>query len=475
MNSTHPASHQADQERQRVSGRRPAPTRRRLLAAGAAATASGLAAACTATGNPATTAQPTVQPTGGRTVDKNQRDELTWFVWSSDAGARKEAYDTMQKRFNEQFPNVTVQRVTGGGTLQGVMDKLLTMLAADTRVDIVGVAPDVLPAYVQRLNALKDLRDLLKTDTVLKESDHGEGVIDAHVWKGKLYALPVGMATNHACLNLDLLQQNGIAVPGPDWTMDQALDVARKTTVRRTSDEDSTWGFYQFWQGVPRFLYSWIRGNGGDPLTPNESPTTSRWSTDAETIKTVQWLVDLSQKAGVMPVKPVGGSWGTFREGRGVISVMETNNLASNPPAEGTADFNWDVQHLPLLPRGRYYPNWGFSYGVSSSTKNPDVTWELYKQIVGPAGQTTWFQLAKFAPSIKSVLSGAYLQDTNPPANKKAIVDSLLASKPMPKSLHWLEINDIISEVLTKVRAGEVAVNEGLADIDRRLAAVLRQ
>lgn len=69
---------------------------------------------------------------------------------------------------------------------------------------------------------------------------------------------------------------------------------------------------------------------------------------------------------------------------------------------------------------------------------------------------------------------GVYLEDKNPPANKKAIVDSVLASKPMPKSLHWLEINGIISEVLTKVRAGEVAVNGGLPDIDRRLAALLK-
>lgn|GEM_PF-1805053 len=469
----------ASQSQRRLSPGRAPVTRRRLFAAGAA-TVPVVAAACDTTRSTMTTAQATVQPraaaqpAAGRTVDKTQKDELTWFVWSSDAGARKEAYDTMQKRFNEQFPNVTVQRVTGGGTLQGVMDKLVTMLSSDTRVDIVGVAPDVLPAYAERLNALKDLREFLRVDTVLKESDHADGVIDAHVWKGKLYALPVGMATNHACLNLTLLEEKGIAPPGPDWTLDQALDIARRTTVRRTSDEDSTWGFYQFWHGVPRFLYSWIRGNGGDPLTPNESPTTSRWSSDPETIKTVQWLVDLSQKSGVMPATPVGGSWGTFREGRGVISVMETNNLSSNPPAPGTAEFKWDVQHLPSMPRGRYYPNWGFSYGVAAKTKNPDVTWELYKQIVGPAGQTTWFEQTKFAPSIKSVLNGAYLQDKNPPGNKKAIVESILASKPMPKSLRWLELNDIVSEVLTKVRAGEVAVNDGLADIDRRITAVLK-
>jgi multiple sugar transport system substrate-binding protein len=464
-------------------GRRPGMTRRTVLGGGRAVTLTGAAlVACGAPGgqtSPGPDGSPGVvaagQPTAGRTLDKNQKDELLWLVVSSNAGARGEAYDAMTRRFNEQFPNVGVKQVSIGGSIEQTMQQLQVYLAGGERVDIVGVTPEYVPVYAERLRALKDLRTFLRVDAGMKESDHAEGVVDSHVWKGGLYALPVGIATNHACLNLDLLDQAGIARPGPDWTIDQALDIARRTTVRRGSDEESTWGLYQWWQGVPRFIYSWIRGNGGEPLTPNESPTTSRWATDAESRETVQWLVDLSHKVGVMPVTPVGGSWGTFREGRGVISVMETNNLWRNPPAEGTADFKWDVQHLPVMKRGRYYPNWAFSYGVSANTKNPDVAWEMLKQIVGPAGQTTWFQLAKFAPSVKSVLAGAYTQDKDQPNNKRAIVEGILASRPMPKSLHWVEINNVVAEVLTNVRAGTVSVNEGLADVDRRVTAAMQQ
>jgi hypothetical protein len=73
------------------------------------------------------------QETPRAAVDKNQKDELTWLVWSSDAGTRKEAYDTMTKRFGEQFPNVMVQRIAGGNEN---LEKLITMLASDTRVDV---------------------------------------------------------------------------------------------------------------------------------------------------------------------------------------------------------------------------------------------------------------------------------------------------------------------------------------------------
>lgn len=381
----------------------------------------------------------------------------------------------MTRRFNEQFPNVTVEQISGGGDLKGVMDKLITMIASDSRLDIVGVTPDLVPMYAEQMNVLADLRPFLKVDTSLKESDHVEGIVEYHVWKGKLYALPVGVVTNHACLNLDSLQENGIAPPGPDWTIDQALDIARRTTVRRTSDEDSTWGFYHWWQGVPRFVYSWIRGNGGEPLVPPEEPTKSQWSTDAATRDTIQWLVDLAQKQGIMPVNPIGGVWGAFRQGRGVLSIMETNNLYQNPPAEGAASFRWDVQHLPLMTRGRYYPSWAFSYGLSRVSKNPPLAWEFLKHVVGPEGQTTWFRLARFAPSIKAVLNGAYLQDTNPPQSKKVIVESLMAAKPMPKSVAWLDITNITAEVLTDVRLGKRPVNEGLAEIDQRITLALQK
>ena len=63
-----------------------------------------------------------------------------------DATTRKEAYDLMVKRFNEQFPSVTVTRIAGGAE---TLDKLITMMASDTRADIVGTRPDYLASYME--------------------------------------------------------------------------------------------------------------------------------------------------------------------------------------------------------------------------------------------------------------------------------------------------------------------------------------
>ena len=441
----------------------PGRTRRRHLAFVATAGAA-LAAAC---GSESASMQP------ARPLDKTQKDELTWLVWSSDGASRKEAYDAMVKRFSQEFPNVTVTRIAGGGE---TFEKLVTMMASDTRVDVVGTRPDYMAAYMEGPRPLQNLGAFTKKDTsVVKEKDHAEGVVEGLSWKGTLYALPVGVYTNNVALNYDLFEQKAVPLPKENWTIDQALDAAARITTRKDIEADSVWGFYQAYTAVTHFSYSWIRGNGGEPMVPNEQIQQSKWSTDAETLNTVQWLYDLAAKLRVMPVATTGGVWGSFREGKLAICVLETNNLYQIVDAQnaGGARFKWDVQTLPLTKKGRYQPIGAFAYGMSRNTKNPDVTWELLKNIVGPAGQTDWYRLAKFAPSIKPLLNGAYLQDKDPPANKKAIVDAILAAKPMPRATQWVEIDKAIVAVLTSIRDSKVGVREGLQDIDRQVTALV--
>ena len=103
------------------------------------------------------------------------------------------------------------------------------------------------------------------------------------------------------------------------------------------------------------------------------------------------------------------------------MGVMEVNNLFLIPQsqAQGGAQFKWDVQQLPAMEKGRYFPDRGFAYGVARNSKNPDLAWELLKQVVGPAGQTDWYRHARFAPSIKSLLGGAYLQEKDAPLEQE--------------------------------------------------------
>ena len=58
---------------------------------------------------------------------------------------------------------------------------------------------------------------------------------------------------------------------------------------------------------------------------------------------------------------------------------------------------------LPRMAQGLYQPIVASAYGISRDTKNPEVSWELQKQMVGIADQTDWHWLARFAPSLKAL------------------------------------------------------------------------
>ena len=110
-------------------------TRRRVLAAGAAG-ATGSSAALLAACGGATTPQ--------TTLAKDTKANLVWFIWSSNTTVRGEAYNNITALFQRDFPNVTVEQISGGGNLPAVIEKLTTVAAADQPIDLVGTRHDVL-------------------------------------------------------------------------------------------------------------------------------------------------------------------------------------------------------------------------------------------------------------------------------------------------------------------------------------------
>ena len=156
----------------------------------------------------------------------------------------------MVRCFNEQLPNVAVNRIAGGGE---TLEKLITDDGQRHPGGRGGHPPGLhRRAYMEGPRPLQDLRQFVKRDSsVIKDTDHVEGIVQALTHKGSLYALPVGIYTNHAALNQDLLAQKGIPLPAPTWTAEQALEVARRATERKETEEASTWGIYHMWGSSP--------------------------------------------------------------------------------------------------------------------------------------------------------------------------------------------------------------------------------
>jgi multiple sugar transport system substrate-binding protein len=406
---------------------------------------------------------PAAAPTA---VSRDVRADLTWYLWSSNTNVRGEAYNAIVAAFQEQYPNVTVQQISGGGSLKPILEKLITLVTAGEPIDVVGVRHDVLGQYVD-MGLLKDLGPLTRREPGFKLSDHLTSAVEMLTFKGKPYALPIGMSTSAMAYNADLLAREGIKPPDGTWDWKQLLELSQRLTGRK--DDAPQWGLH-----IPPSsseIFPWIWMNGGEPFAPKEEPAKASFS-QGVVQEAVQWFTDLSTRYGVKaPWETPDGKAtnGRFGEGRVALIPIQSNNtreLQDRP-------FQWDVAPFPKGKAGAVYPLSSFSYGVYGQTRNEELALKLWSLIVGPAGQREWMsRTGEFIPSHKS-LQAEYERVPLKPAGRRVFFQAAAAGRPTPKATRWNDLAPVIDEHLQAADAGKMGVKAALESLDRQLLPYL--
>ncbi|HEX2034903.1 MAG TPA: extracellular solute-binding protein [Chloroflexota bacterium] len=391
---------------------------------------------------------------------------LVWLIWSSNTNVRGEAYNNITTAFQQEFPNVTAEQISGGGDLKSTLEKLLTLVSADQPLDIVGVQHSVLGQYVN-LGILKDLTANSRRDPAFKFSDHVQSAVDMLSFKGKSYALPIGMSTSAIAYNADLFQKAGVQVPDGSWGWQQYLESAQKLTA--WAETDSQWGTHILPSSSEIFYWIWM--NGGEPFSPKEEPAKSSF-VQPETMAAVQWFMDLNTRYRVKAPfdHPDGkGSNGKFEAGRVAFFPVQTNNTRELQDET----FSWEVAPFPKGARGTVYPLSSFAYGIYDKTRHPDLAWKFWTHVVGPAGQREWLlRTGEFIPSHKS-LQAEYEKVPLKPANRKVFYQAAVNGRPTPKATRWADIAPVIDAQLQAMDGAKIGVRAGLETLDRDLAPLL--
>jgi multiple sugar transport system substrate-binding protein len=428
-----------------------------LLLIGAGAAAGALTACGQGAAGPG--ASP---PAPGKGVKAN----LVWLIWSSNTNVRGEAYTNITTAFQREYPEVTVEQISGGGNLAATLEKLMTLVAADQPIDILGVRHDILGQYVEG-GLIKDLGPLLKRDAAVKLADHLTPAVEMLSFKGRQYALPIGLSTSAMAYNADLFAKTGLAAPDPTWDWKQFQELAQRLTDRQ--GEAPVWGTHVLPSSSEIFYWTWM--NGGEPFTPKEEPVKASF-TQAETMEAVQWLTDLATRYAVKAPfdSPDGkGSNGKFAEGRVAMFPVQSNNTRELQ----SLSFKWDVVPFPRGKKGVVYPLSSFSYGLYSRTRNEDLAWRFWALVVGVEGQREWMtRTGEFLPSHKS-LQAEYEKVPLLPANRKLFSQAAANGRPTPKATRWASIAPVIDEQLQAADGGKTSVRSAMETLDRDLVPLL--
>lgn len=356
-----------------------------------------LAAGCNDEGNTST-------PSGAKPENQNpnQRyvpEKPVTIIWGSWEDPLQMAFLT--EGFNSTHTNITVE------PYQGYMsNEELTRLAS------AGELPDVFSFFDMGLAIknqwLADLTPYFKDDPLA--SVNFKQNVDWCTFNDKLYALSIGMFISCLNVNLDMLEMHNIEKPSYEWTLDEAVEIMKATTVPGES--------------LGSLLISWLNSNAMFAMGRPEisysglNTTTRRFELGDEWLKGMNTYKELfDAKVSLWEHTDIVGN--QFREQNPDADDAQVEEARNQYILSqfGTLEDGWAVGKTSMQPfetfqngwevnnpRGSEHPYTGFAYdsypipkgdgvegirfgvtgdfaGVSSSAADPRAAYEFLRYI----------------------------------------------------------------------------------------------
>lgn len=365
------------------------------------------------------------------------------FCNFSSSGAQEETMAAMVAAFEEEHPEIKVQVETIG------YDDYFTQM--QTRV-AGGTAPDCYELNIENFAAYAN-KGLLGEITGVDTSALNETALNAFNVGGKQYGLPDSFSNVILIYNKELFDQADVAYPTDDWTQDDVQAAAE--AIRALGDD-----IFGIWQGVTyNEFYKVAVAFGGGLM--NEDKTAFTINSEAN-IKAAHNLVDRVTVSNVQPTNAQAGGigdWDMFEAGR--LGMIPTGVWAFSTFAEN-CDFDWDIVVEPgsVQKATHFFSNcvvmnpetehaeavatwlaW-FTSSAASAQLRLDADWEL--------------------PALADMNALSTYLEKNPPANRKAVFDSLnyLVMPPVVEDSALL--GDIVTQYLSAAASGAMTVEEAL-------------
>lgn len=349
-------------------------------------------------------------------------------------------WEGMVKKFNEKYPNVTVEvQVTPGDQY---MPKLLSQIAGGDAPDIAGVENTPFPTFVSK-NMLLDLSPYLSATQGFSTKEFFPHLLDRYTYEGKVYGIPYD-AQPLALLfyNPALFDAAGVSYPTDKWTWNDLAEAGKKLTKTDAGGTTTNWGVVGIEERM--LLYAF----GGGYVDNLREPTKSRLD-DQKSIDGIQFYLDMMYKDKITPspatMESLGGSSvvDMFVSGKSAMLVGGFWNAVENP--EGFQKLNAKMVMAPTGNDGnRLYATGGTAYTVLKTSKNPEMAWEFIQYFLGQVG---------YEEAYKSAKLGAIYPPAHIPSfdwymgQKVAFVDTIQPNKDAlgsitfaPYTLNWGEI-----------------------------------
>lgn len=374
------------------------------------------------------------------------------YAHFSGSGAQEETLKKMIEIFESKNPDIKVDvQITG---YEDYFTKLATTVGGGNPPDVFEMNMENFLSYMLR-GACADLTG--KIDT----ANYSEGTLAAVSSEGKIYAVPMSFSTCVLFYNKDLFDQAGVAYPTDEWTWADAQAAAEK--IKALGDD--IWGYYQ--PITYNEFYKSIKGNGGSVLSEDYSQFTMNTPENVAVLEAM--IARVRGENHVMPTKEElagRGDWDLFTEGK--LGMIITG-IWGFPTFAEKCTFDWDI----VVEPGYKTPSTFFFANVNCVSPSSDKQEAAAKFVDAMGADPDIVQLRLDAnwelPTIADQSKLSQYIEMTPPANRKAVFDSMDYAAAPPALEEQGAVVEIIDNVLSTLETNDMTAQEALDEIQAQL------
>ena len=374
------------------------------------------------------------------------------YAHFSGSGAQEETLKKMIEIFESKNPDIKVDvQITG---YEDYFTKLATTVGGGNPPDVFEMNMENFLSYMLR-GACADLTGMINTE------NYSEGTLAAVSSEGKIYAVPMSFSTCVLFYNKDLFDQAGVAYPTDEWTWADAQAAAEK--IKALGDD--IWGYYQ--PITYNEFYKSIKGNGGSVLSEDYSQFTMNTPENVAVLEAM--IARVRGENHVMPTKEElagRGDWDLFTEGK--LGMIITG-IWGFPTFAEKCTFDWDI----VVEPGYKTPSTFFFANVNCVSPSSDKQEAAAKFVDAMGSDPDIVQLRLDAnwelPTIADQSKLSQYIEMTPPANRKAVFDSMDYAAAPPALEEQGAVVEIIDHVLSTLETNDMTAQEALDEIQAQL------
>ena len=290
---------------------------------------------------------------------------------------------------------------------------------------------------------------------------------------GKTYGIPFQRSTPVLYWNKDAFAEAGLDPDVPPTTWDEMVEFSKKLVKKDDNGNVSQWGVRIPSSGFPYWLFQGLT-TSNDAILVTDNGTQTHFD-DPKVVEALQYLVDLSEKHGVMAPGII--EWGTtpkaFFEGQTAMMWTSTGNLTN---VRNNAPFDFGVAMLPAKER-RGAPTGGGNFYLfkGASEDETKAAFDFVKWISQPAQAAKWSIATGYvAPSPAAWESEelkAYASDFPPALVARDQLEFAVAEL---STYENQRVTRIFNDALHAAITGDKSATDALAEAQAQADAVLK-